>query len=215
MNFVAQRQTFWKEKWLIFSFFILLMFGLGCSEINSVIGDSLVGRWFFLSAGVNTGVTTNFEIIYADVSYFDSKNYTVVHWSHLEKSKIYHIRICLRDNVTHNRIIGHRFQVLNEEKTHGIHLNNEEYLTDGEGCISWRERILYNYFAPSKYLAFKRVVRSFSPGVYRGEIDFTYAVNLWSENRGEGSQNPFDDFNGTLTSYHLNQILEQRTRTRI
>lgn len=95
--------------------------------------------------------------------------------------KILSVRACLRDRVVNKDVRGHKFSIeIIEEKKRLTNLK-----TDVEGCLTWQEKINYNYFAGSSgYVQFTRRVHG--AGVHVGFRDITLFVNPWAKERGDG-----------------------------
>lgn len=131
------------------------------------------------------------------------------HWNRIEKSMTIQIHVCLESRSDRNRIIGGEFHVLNESGEHEIKLK-----TDEKGCLGWRERIEYNYYAPARYVSFTRVIRASSSGNHRGEESLKFAVNIWNERDNDSSPFAYHTLDQSLNNFNKFLVSEnQRLNT--
>lgn len=94
-------------------------------------------------------------------------------WS-LPETKYYNFRACLSDRITNDRIIGHRFEIVETQQV---------VTTDDEGCLSWDDYLPFNYFAErAHYLTIEREIKGI--GIHSGSHRVELAVNPWKASRG-------------------------------
>lgn len=87
----------------------------------------------------------------------------------LPSAKVFNLMACLKDVAYDKPIQGHQFRV---EETDTL------VTSDKEGCVTWAERIDFNYLAESKYIRLDRTLRG--EKLHKGLQKVAYAVNPWS-----------------------------------
>ena len=168
-------------------FFLFFLLNLGCSFFP-LFGNSEI-------SSLNQVGESNFRLIMEP----DEKITILareIHsseplWEHIEKAMVVHISVCVESLRDRNRVIGEEFRVFSENQEYEIELINENNRTNEQGCLVWRERIEYDYYAPARYVPFLRVVRASSSGNYVGEQRLTVALNLWHNRDRSGDEDLF------------------------
>lgn len=99
-------------------------------------------------------------------------------------SRTYSFRACVKDRMTKQDLLGHRFRV---EAQNQLFAN---LISDGSGCIIWTETFSYNYWGTPKYLILDRKV--VGEGIHSGNYNICFAINPWASSRGEKSEDAVD-----------------------
>lgn len=88
------------------------------------------------------------------------------------REKSFNVKVCLRDTVTLQPIVGMSF---------AIRGGAEEIsrTTNTEGCLFWPERVRYNYLARESFGTLHREISG--QGLYSGVIELPMAVDPWKE----------------------------------
>lgn len=87
----------------------------------------------------------------------------------LPSAKIFNFNACIKDNAYDKPVIGHKFLVEETKK---------EVTSDKSGCITWEERIEFNFLGQSQYLRMERHISGL--GLHKGTQLVAYAINPWS-----------------------------------
>ena len=171
-----------------FRILCLFVFCSGCSWVNSFFSSDFVS-----SSG---SIVSSFRIRNASVSLEpEHESFSDQTSWRIEEAKVYQIKVCLEDLIDQNLVIGQRFEVLNEDKTHVFRIESDGGLTDVTGCIYWIEKMNYNYFGLSRYVSFERVIRPLGSTTHFGEARLKFAVNLWSTQRYVEPVSPINSVN--------------------
>ncbi|MCB9027022.1 MAG: hypothetical protein H6625_11930 [Bdellovibrionaceae bacterium] len=106
---------------------------------------------------------------------------------------------CLKDVVTRKELSNQKFVIENKDS---ISPFSKPATSSNNGCVYWSENdIAFDYFAPSKFLVFNRVIRSASSSVHKGVVSVRLMVNPWASFRQskeeviywpENTQSPID-----------------------
>jgi|GEM_PF-6049794 len=106
------------------------------------------------------------ELVGIEVKASDSQ------WPDIKDFGVFSFQTCLTDNAYMNSIAGEKFEVRTENysivKT-----------TNAQGCLSWLEKVKFNYLEDEKYIPLKGVIKAV--GNYSGGRSFEIAVNPWRE----------------------------------
>lgn len=97
----------------------------------------------------------------------------------IPKAKIYNFNVCLQDLVREKPIPGQDFRIVETDVTK---------TTDSNGCVSWSEKLEFNYLAQSTYVRIERTVQA--KGFQRGSRKIELAINPWSH--GEDTSKAID-----------------------
>lgn len=97
----------------------------------------------------------------------------------IPKAKIYNFNVCLQDLVREKPIPGQDFRIVETDVTK---------TSDSNGCVSWSEKLEFNYLAQSTYVRIERTVQA--KGFQRGSRKIELAVNPWSH--GEDTSKAID-----------------------
>lgn len=87
----------------------------------------------------------------------------------LPSSKVFNLQACVKDVAYDKAIAGHDFLV---EET------QQKVTSDKLGCLTWAERISFNFLAESQYIRIERTIKG--QGLHRGSQRIAYAINPWS-----------------------------------
>ncbi len=87
----------------------------------------------------------------------------------LPSSKVFNLQACVKDSAYDKIIAGHDFMI--EEL-------NKKVTSDKAGCLTWAERINFNFLAESQYVRIERHIRGL--GLHKGTQTVAFAVNPWS-----------------------------------
>ncbi|AFY02021.1 hypothetical protein [Bdellovibrio bacteriovorus] len=87
----------------------------------------------------------------------------------LPSSKVFNLQACIKDVAYDKVVAGHDFMV---EET------QQKVTTDKAGCLTWAERVSFNFLAESQYIRIERTIKG--TGVHRGSQKVAYAINPWS-----------------------------------
>ncbi|WP_415061978.1 hypothetical protein [Bdellovibrio sp.] len=87
----------------------------------------------------------------------------------LPSSKVFNLQACVKDVAYDKAISGHEFLVEEVNKT---------VVTDKAGCLTWAERINYNFLGESQYIRIERSIKGL--GLHKGHQNVAFAINPWS-----------------------------------
>lgn len=87
----------------------------------------------------------------------------------LPSSKVFNLQACVKDVAYDKAISGHEFLV--EEA-------NIKVTTDKAGCLTWTERVNFNYLGDSQYIRIERHIKGL--GLHKGTQLVAFAINPWS-----------------------------------
>lgn len=87
----------------------------------------------------------------------------------LPASKVFNLVACLKDVAYDKAIQGHEFIIAETES---------KTTSNKDGCITWAERIDFNYLSDSQYILIERTIRGTQ--LHKGEQKVSYAINPWS-----------------------------------
>lgn len=87
----------------------------------------------------------------------------------LPSSKVFNLQACVKDVAYDKVIAGHDFVV---EET------QQKVTSDKSGCLTWAERVSFNFLADSQYIRIERTIKG--QGLHRGSQKVAYAINPWS-----------------------------------
>ncbi len=98
-------------------------------------------------------------------------------WQIIE-AKEYQITVCLNDQISKRKLLGQKFKVV------GKGIDKKAETNNYDGCISWSERVDYEYYAASShYIQFDRWI--IGAGIFNGKRLVSYAINPWKKERGD------------------------------
>lgn len=86
----------------------------------------------------------------------------------LPKERTYLMKVCIRDLKHSKPVLNHPFLI--EEL-------NQDVTTDSTGCISWNEKIAFEYLTDPAFIKYERKIKS--KGLHSGSYKITYAINPW------------------------------------
>lgn len=86
----------------------------------------------------------------------------------LPKERIYLMKVCIRDLRHSKPVLNHPFLI--EELKH-------EVKTDSTGCLSWNEKIAFDYLTDPVFIKYERKIKS--KGLHTGSYKISYAINPW------------------------------------
>ena len=89
----------------------------------------------------------------------------------LPSSKVFNLQACLKDVAYDRPIVGHDFLVRTEN-------GSIKTTSDKLGCITWSEKIHYNFLAESQYIRIEREIQGL--GLHKGVQAVAFAINPWS-----------------------------------
>ncbi|NQZ02262.1 MAG: hypothetical protein HRT45_16515 [Bdellovibrionales bacterium] len=98
-------------------------------------------------------------------------------WTDVAVARNYRAEACINFRATQNQVISQEFQVEDEA---GVVIHKGE--TDANGCLSWGERIPFNFFGAARFMEIERTLRG--SGVVRGYQKVKFALDPWKESRG-------------------------------
>ncbi|KHD88173.1 MAG: hypothetical protein OM95_10410 [Bdellovibrio sp. ArHS] len=87
----------------------------------------------------------------------------------LPSSKIFNLQACLKDVAYDKVIAGHDFLI---EET------NTKVTSDKAGCLTWAEKIAFNFLGESQYIRIERKIKGL--GLHKGVQKVAFAINPWS-----------------------------------
>lgn len=87
----------------------------------------------------------------------------------LPSSKVFNLQACVKDVAYDKAISGHDFIV--EEV-------NTQVTSDKAGCLTWAERVNFNFLAESQYIRIERHIKGM--GLHKGNQKVSFAINPWS-----------------------------------
>ncbi|WII73813.1 hypothetical protein QJS83_07975 [Bdellovibrio sp. 22V] len=87
----------------------------------------------------------------------------------LPSSKVFNLQACMKDVAYDKTIPGHDFIVEEVSK---------KVTSDKAGCITWAERINYNFLGDSQYIRIERHIKG--TGLHKGTQLVAFAINPWS-----------------------------------
>lgn len=87
----------------------------------------------------------------------------------LPNSKVFNLQACIKDVAFDKIVAGHTFIVEEMEK---------QVTTDKAGCLTWAERVGFNFLAESQYIRIERTIKG--TGMHRGTQKVAFAINPWS-----------------------------------
>lgn len=90
----------------------------------------------------------------------------------IPQEKSFQMSACLMDLKNRKMIINQKFII--ESKT-----ENFKSISDSNGCISWKEKISFNFINKPQYIQMTRIIKSESQQT--GQLKVSYAVNLWED----------------------------------
>lgn len=142
----------------------LLLFSLlACTkpDANNYMGSAN----FFLTD------SSSIETKYVIDSYKEKTNIITKAWS-FPSAIQYTFKVCFKDSLQRSPLINEKFEI-------NIDDSRVSQTTKDNGCLSWSEKIPFNYFADAHYLLLKRKLKAV--GVYGGEILVEIIVNPWAK----------------------------------
>lgn len=86
----------------------------------------------------------------------------------LPKERTYLMKVCLRDLRHSKPVLNHPFLI--EEL-------NQELKTDSIGCLSWNEKIGFDYLTDPVFIKYERKIKS--KGLHTGSYKVSFAINPW------------------------------------
>lgn len=86
----------------------------------------------------------------------------------LPKERTYLMKVCIRDLRHSKPVLNHPFLI--EEL-------NQEITTDSTGCLSWNEKIAFEYLTDPVFIKYERKIKS--KGLHTGSYKVSYAINPW------------------------------------
>ncbi|MEO0336129.1 MAG: hypothetical protein AAF202_07035, partial [Pseudomonadota bacterium] len=98
-------------------------------------------------------------------------------WTDVDQARVYRAEACIIFRATRDRVISQKFKVEDDD---GVVIHEGQ--TDGRGCLSWPERIPFNFFGQAKFMELHRKIRG--SGVVRGYQTIKFALDPWKESRG-------------------------------
>lgn len=84
-------------------------------------------------------------------------------------SKVFNFQACVKDVAYDKAISGLDFLVKE---------TNQKVTTDRSGCLTWSERVEYNFLGESQYIRVDRTIQGL--GLHKGERSVGFAINPWS-----------------------------------
>lgn len=87
----------------------------------------------------------------------------------LPASKVFNLQACVKDVAYDKIIAGHEFIVDEIDR---------RVVSDKAGCITWHERIAYNFLGESQYIRIERHIKGM--GLHKGTQKVAFAINPWS-----------------------------------
>nr|WP_295900005.1 hypothetical protein [uncultured Bdellovibrio sp.] len=87
----------------------------------------------------------------------------------LPSSKVFNLQACVKDVAYDKAISGHEFII--EEV-------NTKVTSDKAGCLTWAERVSFNFLAESQYIRIERHIKG--TGLHKGSQKVAFAINPWS-----------------------------------
>lgn len=87
----------------------------------------------------------------------------------LPSSKVFNLQACVKDVAYDKAIAGHDFII--EE-------NNTKVTSDKAGCLTWAEKINFNFLGESQYIRIERRIKGL--GLHKGVQKVAFAINPWS-----------------------------------
>lgn len=97
----------------------------------------------------------------------------------IPRSRLLNLKACLKDLARSRPLSGQDFEIQEVALTR---------TADAQGCVTWSEKLEFNYFSESKYLRLER--RIVAKGLARGGVTVALGVNPWSH--GESTQQVVD-----------------------
>mgnify|MGYP001163347546 FL=1 len=86
----------------------------------------------------------------------------------LPKERTYMMKACIRDLRHSKAVLNHPFLI--EEL-------NQEVKTDSTGCLTWNEKIAFEYLTDPVFIKYDRKIKS--KGLHSGSYQVSYAINPW------------------------------------
>jgi hypothetical protein len=86
----------------------------------------------------------------------------------LPKERLYLMKTCIRDLRHSKAVLNHPFLI--EEL-------NQEVKTDATGCLTWTEKITFEYLTDPVFIKYDRKIKS--EGLHSGSYQVSYAINPW------------------------------------
>ncbi len=150
--------------WLLF--FVVYLFVAGCWSPKKESSRAVRSVSSFYVTSVD-GRSTGHEVV--------SKTWNI------PGEKSFRFSACLEDTMNRRRLINQKFVVESHDHVRPF---STPVVSFDNGCIFWREtNISFDYFAPSKYLVFRRTIRAASDSVHRGNVEIKFLVNPWASYR--------------------------------
>ncbi|MGZ3773094.1 MAG: hypothetical protein ACXVCY_03550 [Pseudobdellovibrionaceae bacterium] len=87
----------------------------------------------------------------------------------LPSAKTFNLRVCLKDVAYSRPITDHEFLI--EE-------SQQKVTSDTSGCMTWAEKIDFNFLADSQYIRIERHI--IGQGLHRGSQTVAFAINPWA-----------------------------------
>ena len=95
--------------------------------------------------------------------------------------KIMNYTACIEERTTTNKAKGQKFVVIDPVTGQTV---ADDLRTTNTSCMTWQERLPYNYFAKrAYYIEMKRIIRA--TGSHVGEREVVFYVNPWAKDREE------------------------------
>jgi hypothetical protein len=93
----------------------------------------------------------------------------------IPESKLFNFKTCVQDKRTQDVIKGHKFVIGGGE-------SEQVATSDTDGCLSWAERIRFNFLGDEFYLPVRRTITA--EGIHSGVREIRLAINPWSLSNG-------------------------------